>query len=76
MDDVRNVLENFSEEEFQKKYGKPKPAKDTKMIFSCRSGRRSANVQKTVQKLGYTQYDISLEFLLKIYTRILHLFIL
>lgn len=62
MDDVKNVLENFSEEEFQTKYGKSKPTKDTKIIFSCRSGRRSASVQKTVQKLGYTQYDIVWNF--------------
>lgn len=55
MNDVKNVLDNFSEKEFEEKYGKSKPTKDTKIIFSCRSGRRSASVQKTVQKLGYIQ---------------------
>ncbi|KAL0129343.1 hypothetical protein PUN28_004208 [Cardiocondyla obscurior] len=55
MNDVTNVFENLSEEDFLNKYRKPKPNKDTKMIFSCRSGRRSESVQKAVQKLGYTQ---------------------
>ncbi|XP_024873924.1 rhodanese domain-containing protein CG4456-like isoform X2 [Temnothorax curvispinosus] len=55
MGDVRNVFENFSEEEFQEKYGKPKPTTDTKIIFSCRSGKRSMSMQQTMQKLGYTQ---------------------
>lgn len=57
MDDVGNEFANLSEEEFLEKYGRPKPTKDTKIIFSCRSGRRSASVQERMQKLGYTQYD-------------------
>lgn len=47
---------NISEEDFEKLYGKPKPTKDTKIIFSCRSGRRSKMVQEEMQKLGYTRY--------------------
>ncbi|XP_025073778.1 rhodanese domain-containing protein CG4456-like isoform X2 [Pogonomyrmex barbatus] len=54
-DDVSNVFLNLSEEEFENRYGKRKPTKDTKIIFSCRSGRRSAWVQETMQKLGYTK---------------------
>ncbi|KAL6266959.1 hypothetical protein P5V15_000045 [Pogonomyrmex californicus] len=54
-DDVSNVFLNLSEEEFENKYGKRKPTKDTKIIFSCRSGRRSGWVQETMQKLGYTK---------------------
>ncbi|XP_011157236.1 rhodanese domain-containing protein CG4456 [Solenopsis invicta] len=55
MNDVCNEFSNLSEDEFLEKYGRPKPTKDTKIIFSCRSGRRSASVQESVQKLGYTQ---------------------
>ncbi|XP_012537828.1 rhodanese domain-containing protein CG4456 [Monomorium pharaonis] len=55
MDNVCNEFSNLSEEEFLEKYGRPKPTKDTKIIFSCQSGRRSANVQARVQELGYTQ---------------------
>ncbi|XP_011267844.1 rhodanese domain-containing protein CG4456 [Camponotus floridanus] len=55
MDDVKNVFLNLSKEEFEERYGKHKPDKDTKIIFSCRSGRRSGIVQETVQKLGYTK---------------------
>jgi len=56
VDDVKNVFLNLSKEEFEERYGKHKPDKDTKIIFSCRSGRRSGIVQETVQKLGYTKY--------------------
>lgn len=56
MDDVKNVFLNLSEEEFEERYGKHKPNKDTKIIFSCQSGRRSGIVQETMQKLGYTKY--------------------
>lgn len=54
---VSNELENLSEEEFREKYGRPKPTKNTKIVFSCRSGRRSATVQEKMQSLGYTRYD-------------------
>ncbi|KAL6424077.1 hypothetical protein ACFW04_009757 [Cataglyphis niger] len=56
MNDVQNIFVNLSEEEFEKRYGKQKPGKDTKIIFSCRSGKRSRTVQEMIQKLGYTKY--------------------
>lgn len=56
MNNVSNEFVNLSEEEFEKKYKKRKPTKNTKIIFSCRSGRRSGSVQEMMQKLGYTQY--------------------
>ncbi|XP_050461216.1 rhodanese domain-containing protein CG4456-like isoform X1 [Cataglyphis hispanica] len=55
MNDVQNIFLNLSEEEFEKRYGKQKPGKDTKIIFSCRSGKRSKTVQEMIQKLGYTK---------------------
>lgn len=56
MDDVKNIFLNLSKEEFEERYGKYKPDKDTKIIFSCRSGKRSGIVQEIMQKLGYTKY--------------------
>ncbi|EZA51464.1 hypothetical protein DMN91_007519 [Ooceraea biroi] len=53
MNDVSNVLLNLSEEAFREQYGKRKPTKGTKIILSCRSGRRSGMVQEAIQKLGY-----------------------
>ncbi|XP_070172638.1 rhodanese domain-containing protein CG4456 [Polyergus mexicanus] len=55
MNDVQNIFLNLSEEEFEERYGKRRPSKDTKIIFSCQSGRRSGAVQETMQKLGYTR---------------------
>lgn len=48
-----DVLRNLSEDEFLEKFQKPKPNKNTKIIFSCRSGKRSATVQEEMIKLGY-----------------------
>ncbi|XP_020297361.1 heat shock protein 67B2-like isoform X2 [Pseudomyrmex gracilis] len=53
MGDVKNTMLNISDEDFEKLYGKPKPTKNTKIIFSCRSGKRSKMVQEEMQKLGY-----------------------
>lgn len=53
MGDVPDTLINVPEDQFKAKYGKDKPTKDTKIIVSCRSGRRSAMVQDAIQKLGY-----------------------
>ncbi|XP_011053061.1 PREDICTED: uncharacterized protein LOC105145304 isoform X2 [Acromyrmex echinatior] len=53
--DVVKEFKELSEEDFEEKYGKPKPTKDTKIIFSCRSGNRSERVQKQIQELGYKQ---------------------
>ncbi|XP_029176921.1 thiosulfate sulfurtransferase/rhodanese-like domain-containing protein 3 isoform X2 [Nylanderia fulva] len=55
MDNVRQIFLNLSEEEFEERYSRPKPSKDTKIIFSCRSGKRSGAVQEAMQKLGYTR---------------------
>ncbi|XP_029668834.1 rhodanese domain-containing protein CG4456-like [Formica exsecta] len=55
MNDVQNIFLNLSEEEFEERYGKHRPSKDTKIIFSCRSGKRSGAVQEAMQKLGYTR---------------------
>ncbi|XP_024943362.1 uncharacterized protein LOC107270192 isoform X3 [Cephus cinctus] len=51
--DVSNLLSSLSEDAFKEKFGKAKPAKDTKIILSCHAGRRSAKVQEEIQKLGY-----------------------
>lgn len=56
VNDVQNIFLNLSEEEFEERYGKHRPSKDTKIIFSCRSGKRSGAVQEAMQKLGYTRY--------------------
>lgn len=56
MNDVQNIFLNLSKEEFEERYGKHKPGKDTKIIFSCRSGKRSGTVQEMMQKFGYTKY--------------------
>ncbi|XP_031849897.1 rhodanese domain-containing protein CG4456 isoform X2 [Nomia melanderi] len=53
MGDVSNALLTLSEKDFKNKYDKKKPSKDTKIILSCRSGKRSAMVQEEIQKLGY-----------------------
>lgn len=58
--DVSNILLNLPEDEFKKKYGKHKPTKNTKIIFSCRSGKRSGMVQEAVQKLGYDKYVVEI----------------
>jgi len=58
VNDVGKELVDLPEEEFQRKYKKSKPTKDTKIIFSCHSGKRAASAQEIMQKLQYTQYDI------------------
>ncbi|KAF7397212.1 hypothetical protein HZH68_008434 [Vespula germanica] len=53
MGDVANTLTNLSEEDFVKKFNKSKPNNNTKIILSCRSGKRSGMVQEELQKIGY-----------------------
>ncbi|XP_020711617.2 rhodanese domain-containing protein CG4456-like [Athalia rosae] len=53
MGQVEDIFKNYSEEAFLRNYQVPKPTKDTKIIFSCRSGKRSAMVQDAILKLGY-----------------------
>ncbi|XP_047362692.1 rhodanese domain-containing protein CG4456-like [Vespa velutina] len=53
MGDVTSTLTNLSEEDFVKKFNRSKPHNDTKIILSCRSGKRSGMVQEELQKMGY-----------------------
>lgn len=53
MGDVTSTLGKLSEEDFKKKYNKTKPHEDTKIILSCRSGKRSGMVQEELKKQGY-----------------------
>ncbi|XP_076167158.1 rhodanese domain-containing protein CG4456 isoform X2 [Ptiloglossa arizonensis] len=53
MGDVSNVFLNFSEKTFKERFDKEKPSKETKIILSCRSGKRSGMVQEEIQRLGY-----------------------
>lgn len=53
MGDVTNTLLNLTEKEFKSRFNRDKPSKSTKIILSCRSGKRSAMVQADIQKLGY-----------------------
>lgn len=56
MGNVTSTLTNLSEEDFVKKFNKSKPNNDTKIILSCRSGKRSGMVQEELQKIGYEKY--------------------
>lgn len=53
MGEVANTLLRLSEKDFKEKFNREKPSKDTKIILSCRSGKRSSMVQEEIQKLGY-----------------------
>ena len=53
MGEVTNTLMNLSQKDFKEKFNREKPSKDTKIILSCRSGKRSGMVQEQIQKLGY-----------------------
>ena len=63
MGDVTNALLNLSEKDFKEKFNKEKPSKNTKIILSCRSGKRSGMVQEEIQKLGYKKYTNYLHIL-------------
>jgi len=56
VNNVTYALQYLSEENFKRQYGKDKPTKDTKIIFTCQAGKRSATMQEKVQKLGYKKY--------------------
>ncbi|CAL7940733.1 unnamed protein product [Xylocopa violacea] len=53
MGDVANTLLSLSDKDFKEKFNREKPLKDTKIILSCRSGKRSGMVQEEILKLGY-----------------------
>ncbi|KAM7360198.1 rhodanese domain-containing protein CG4456-like [Cochliomyia hominivorax] len=48
------LSDKVKDEAFQQKYGRYKPAKDTYLIFSCRSGKRAQQAAEIAVKLGYT----------------------
>lgn len=70
--DVANTLLSLSEKDFKERFNKEKPSKNTKIILSCRSGKRSGMVQEEIQKLGYEKYIILQKY---IYTCFKHVLI-
>ncbi|KAL1123312.1 hypothetical protein AAG570_002398 [Ranatra chinensis] len=53
--ELSDALEK-SPTEFTELYHHAKPEKDTKIVFSCRSGRRSLAGLNIAKKLGFTKY--------------------
>ncbi|KAB0800700.1 hypothetical protein PPYR_06439 [Photinus pyralis] len=51
--EVENALKSMENNEFRTKYGHNKPALETPLVFSCRSGKRSETAAKTAISLGY-----------------------
>lgn len=49
----QELSDNVKAEDFKQKYGRDKPAKDTQIIFTCRSGRRAQQAAEIAVKLGY-----------------------
>ena len=43
-------------EEWQPKFGWPKPKPSQEIVFYCRSGKRSASASDIAQKNGFTKY--------------------
>uniref|UniRef100_A0A6M2DPQ0 Putative heat shock protein corethrella appendiculata n=1 Tax=Xenopsylla cheopis TaxID=163159 RepID=A0A6M2DPQ0_XENCH len=50
---VTDVLQNMPKEQFEEKFGRPKPEPDTEIIFHCRLGGRSAQAMDKAIQLGY-----------------------
>jgi rhodanese-related sulfurtransferase len=48
---------NKSPDDFKKSFNRDKPSKDTKMVFSCRSGKRSLNALNKALSLGYSESE-------------------
>ncbi|XP_002024755.2 rhodanese domain-containing protein CG4456 [Drosophila persimilis] len=44
--------------EFKSRYGRDKPGKDSKIIFSCRSGKRVLEAEKIAKAQGFTNVVI------------------
>lgn len=57
---LEHVLKDLDNEAFKKKYAHAKPDQDSRIIFSCRSGRRSAEAATIAHKLGYSRYLMTL----------------
>ena len=53
LNDLENILKNTDGKEFLSKYGKNKPTSNTPIIFSCRSGVRSAKAANIAINLGF-----------------------
>ncbi|GJQ81678.1 putative heat shock protein [Trypoxylus dichotomus] len=51
---LENAFKDLTPEEFQAKYQREKPKTDTPLVFSCRSGNRSAKALNIAVGLGYT----------------------
>ncbi|XP_051159848.1 rhodanese domain-containing protein CG4456-like isoform X1 [Leptopilina boulardi] len=54
MCDVADELTKLTSDKFCEKYNRDLPTKETKLVFSCMSGKRSGVVQDRMKKLGYT----------------------
>lgn len=54
MCNVADELTNLSGDTFCEKYNRDLPSKETKLVFSCMSGKRSSIVQDRMKKLGFT----------------------
>lgn len=50
---VKDVLATSPGEDFKKTFGKDKPDLDSEIIFTCRSGKRSAAAYAIAEDLGY-----------------------
>lgn len=53
MGDLITVLKDMPNEEFLSKYGREKPDKNTRVIFSCKSGKRSATACNISHQVGF-----------------------
>ncbi|XP_017101303.2 rhodanese domain-containing protein CG4456-like isoform X2 [Drosophila bipectinata] len=57
LDELEDAL-TLERSNFKLKYGRAKPQKDTKIIFSCRSGKRALEAEKIAKALGYTNLSL------------------
>ncbi|XP_017101302.1 rhodanese domain-containing protein CG4456 [Drosophila bipectinata] len=57
LDELERAL-NLDSASFKNKYGRPKPEKNTKIIFSCKSGNRVLEAEKIAKTLGFTNVVI------------------
>ncbi|XP_067008454.2 rhodanese domain-containing protein CG4456 isoform X2 [Anabrus simplex] len=63
--ELRFALEYLSIEEFQYKYGIPRPKLDAPLIFHCRSGKRSLQALQTALDLSYKKRRMDIRELLE-----------
>lgn len=55
MADLDSFLKNCSNQEFEKKFGRSKPNKDSLIVFSCKSGKRAESATNAAMALGYSK---------------------